>query len=67
MADDVIAIVLGLVIPVAVVMAIALLIPARADKWAADHPVAARRIAIVNVALGLTVAVLWAGRFVGLW
>jgi len=62
---DVTAIVLLLVIPV--VVAIALLIPARSRRWAADHSIAARRSGILGAALGLTVAAFWAGRFFGLW
>jgi hypothetical protein len=57
---DVTAIVLLLVIPV--VVAIALLIPARSRGWAADHSIAARRSGILGAALGLTVAA-----FCGLW
>jgi len=63
--SDLTAILLVLVVPVGLV--IALVVPARSRRWVDDHPVGARRSGILGGALGLAVAVFWAGRFLELW
>lgn len=62
---NVVEILFALVIPVLVVSA--LVVPARSRRWAADHPIAARRFGLAGGSLGLVVAAFWAGRFVGWW
>ncbi|MBA3876199.1 MAG: hypothetical protein C0498_04555 [Anaerolinea sp.] len=65
--SDAIAVLLQVVIPVVVL--VALIVPARSRRWAADHltSTAARRFGIVGGVLGFAVAAFWAGRFLGLW